>query len=383
MPMSQQYIAKTFQNLEPVLAQELEVLGAKNIQQENRAVAFSGDQTLLYKANLHLHTALKILNPIASFNCYKPDILYQKAHHLEWEAYMNLKQTFAIEAVVNSPHFKHSGFAALRLKDAIVDRFRKKTGKRPSVDTQQPDIALHLHISNNQATIYLDSSGTPLFKRGYRVNAYRAPLNEVLAAGILRLSGWQTDQPLIDPMCGSGTLAIEAAIMAYHIAPGLLRQSFAFQQWADYSPTIWKKLTRDARQAIRPPKQGLIQGGDISARAISIARENAQEIGLQDHIRFQVKSFDQWNSLPENSLIVCNPPYDQRIKDTNINELYASIGTHMKHHFAGHQSWLFSGNKEAIKHIGLKHSKKISLLNGAIACWLLRYDLYAGSRKKN
>ena len=374
-------IAKTAQGLEEILSTELQDLGATVSKITNRTVHFLADKEMLYKANLHLRTAFRIMLPIASFEATNPDELYKGAFNIEWENYFQLNQTFAIGHTVNSNYFAHSQYAALKLKDAIADRFRKQfNGKRPSVDTDNPDFLIQLHISDSTCQLLLDSSGGSLHKRGYRTKQLQAPLNEVLAAGLVLLSGWNKQSPFFDPMCGSGTIAIEAALIQRKIAPGLFRNQFGFANWQNYDPTLWKKLKTEALKQSQPATAP-IYGADMLYRAIEAAYENAENAGLPDMQFFTANFTEDPRVIQEpEGLIIMNPPYGERLNPDDINQLYKSIGDTLKKSYTGYTAWILSSNPQAIKHIGLRHTKRIPLFNGPLECRFLKYQLYTGSR---
>lgn len=374
------FTAKTLFGLEKILSLELSSLGAKNIQAVNRAVMFEGDRYMLYKANYCLRTALSVLVQIAVFRIHSADDLYRRSLKIDWSLYLDSKTTFAVVPVINSPLFNHTGFAGLRLKDAVADWFRAKTGNRPSVDTDNPDILINLHISNELVTVSLDSSVVPLYKRGYRQKQGAAPMNEILAAGIVMNSGWDTQVPLIDPMCGSGTIPIEAALFASNIPPGRFRKSFGFQLWRDYDEGLFKRMKEETESHIRPCK-GMIFGSDVSEEAVEMSRTNISSAGLSKMITLSVNDFRNLKPQAEAGIIIMNPPYGQRIRTDDSNEFYDMIGTVLKHGFPGYDAWIISSDKEALKHVGLKPSGKTALFNGALECLLVNYKLYQGSKK--
>jgi putative N6-adenine-specific DNA methylase len=373
------FIAKTLYGLEKVLSEELRIMGAGNVQIANRAVSFEGDMGLLYKVNYCSRTALSILMPIADFRIRSKDDLYKAGTKIEWDRYMDPDDTFSIVPVINSPHFGHTGYAGLILKDSIADTFRKQTGRRPSVDTDNPRLLINLHISNDQVTISLDSSVVPLFKRGYRQEQSVAPLNEVLAAGILLLSGWNAASTFTDPMCGSGTFPIEAALMACKIPPGKFRKFFGFQRWRDFDEDLFQKVVFENNNKIQssPVK---IFGCDISGETLQFAKTNVAKAGLNDAISLEISDFKDLRS-EEGGLVFMNPPYGQRIQPEEIDTLYGMIGTTLKHNFPGSTAWLISSNKESLKHVGLKPKEKHILFNGALECILLKYEMYSGTKK--
>ncbi len=373
-------VAKTLYGLEKVLAEELVKLGASGVKAMNRAVAFEGDKKLLYGVNYCSRSALSVLMPIADFRIRSKEDLYKGGLKIQWERYMDTDNTFSIVPVINSPLFGHTGYAGLILKDALADYFREKTGRRPSVDTVNPDMVINLHISNDQVTVSLDSTIIPLFKRGYRQEQSVAPLNEVLAAGILLLSGWNGSTTLTDPMCGSGTIPIEAGLIAKSIPPGKFRNFFGFQRWKDFDEALFEKVKQDADSLIKqsPVK---IFASDISEQAVQQAKANILKAGLSDIITLEAADFRNIESHDINGFVFMNPPYGQRILPGETEELYGTIGTTLKHHFSGSTVWLITSNKESLKHVGLKPKEKQTLFNGALECVLLKYEMYQGSRK--
>ncbi len=368
-------IAKTLAGLEELLAKELRQAGASAIQSHKRAVSFEGDQKLLYITNLHLRTALRILMPVHSFNCKTEQALYRGVQEILWWDYLNIKQTIAVDSVVNSPYFNHSHYVALKTKDAIVDQFRKKYGKRPSVNVEHPDIRIHIHINGDRAMVALDSSGDSLHKRGYRLEQTLAPLNEVLAAGMVLLTGWKGEKPFLDPMCGSGTLLTEAAMIAGSVPPGLFRRHFGFMHWHDYDKQLWSRLIDNA-QKIRTVPNHPITGIDLNPSAVQKARKNLQRTGLESAV--SINQYDFFSYQPEASggIIVTNPPYDERIFQQDIEQFYKKIGDTFKNQYQGYEAWILSANISAIKSIGLKTSKRVQLYNGPLPCKFHKFDLY-------
>lgn len=370
-------IAKTFQGLEDVLAAEITGLGGENVTIGRRMVSFTGDQELLYKTNLHCRTALRILKPICSFTASDADEMYEKIKQVPWEKYLTPRQTFSIDSVVFSEEFKHSKFVTYRAKDAIADYFAEKEGERPSVRLNNPDIFLNLHIAGHNCTLSLDSSGESLHKRGYRVRQTEAPLNEVLAAGMILKTGWRGESPLLDPMCGSGTLLIEAALIALNIAPGIYRQGFAFEKWNDYDEELFERLYND--DSFERPFNYTIYGSDISPKAISIAEENIKSAGVSKYIDLQVKPFQQYENVPqEKGIIITNPPYGERLSSEDLLGLYEMIGERLKHVFKGYDAWVISYRDECFDKIGLKPAAKIDLMNGALECQYRKYEIFDG-----
>lgn len=374
------FVAKTLYGLENVLAEELVNLGAADIKVVNRAVLFEGDTGLLYKVNYCVRTALSVLMPIADFRIRSKEDLYKGGYKIEWDRYMDIDDTFSIVPVINSPHFGHTGYAGLILKDALADFFRKKSGRRPSVDTCNPGIVVNLHISNDIATISIDSSVVPLFKRGYRQEKATAPLNEVLAAGMLLLSDWKALVPLTDPMCGSGTIPIEAGLIASDIPPGKFRKYFGFQRWKGYDERLFKKIKDECDAKISIPRVK-ISASDISDLAIEQAENNISRAGLSDVIDVKVADFEQLKASDEHGCLFINPPYGQRLNPNDTDALYSMIGSSLKHNYPGNTAWLITSNKESLKYVGLKPEKKHTLFNGALECLFLKYEIYQGTKK--
>lgn len=380
-------LAKTFKGLEEVLAQELIELGANDVQLERRAVSFRGDKALLYRTNLCLRTAIRILVPIVSFKAKDTDALYDQVKALNWSQYMTADQTFAIDATVYSESFRNSRFVTYRVKDAIADYWIDKAHKRPSVSTQIPDILLNVHVANEQVTISLDSSGESLHKRGYRVATTEAPISEVLAAGMLLLAGWKGQSDFYDPMCGSGTLLIEAALIARNIAPGVFRSSFAFEKWPDFDADLWNDIYNDdsnERDFIHH-----IYGSDASFYAIQQAAKNVKSAGVAKDVELkqvrleELKDLSSLHPFTPSPLVMLNPPYGERLKSNKeMEDLYSAIGSTLKHQFTGSTAWIISSNVEAMKCIGLKPSKKYHLLNGELDCQFNKYELFQGKRNE-
>jgi putative N6-adenine-specific DNA methylase len=374
------FVAKTLYGLETVLADELVGLGATEIEKVNRAVTFSGDRNLLYRVNYCSRTALSVLMHVADFRIRSKDDLYREGSKIVWDRYLDADHTFSIVPVINSPHFSHTGYPGLILKDAIADYFRKRFGRRPSVNTSDPGILINLHISNDSVTVSLDSSVIPLFKRGYRQEQTVAPLNEVLAAGILLLSGWNSSASLLDPMCGSGTIPIEAGLLACNIPPGKLRKFFGFQRWKDYDAELFDKIKYEADIKIAASAVK-ISGSDISEKAVGQARANASTAGLKDVISFEVADFSSLKAAGDSGFLFFNPPYGERLLPDETDNLYNMIGSTLKHSFPGTTAWLITSNKESLKQVGLKPAKKYTLFNGALECILLKYEMYSGTKK--
>ncbi|MCX7986983.1 MAG: THUMP domain-containing protein [Bacteroidales bacterium] len=375
-------VAKTFYGLEDLLAKELEDLGATNIRKANRAVYFDGDKQMMYLANYHLRTAISILKPIDNFESKDENDLYQKVkNRIAWDNYFTNKHTFSVEATVHSSVFRHSQYAILRVKDAIVDYFREKTGKRPYIDTENPDILINLYISERQCTISFNSSGEPLFKRGYRVATSIAPLNEVLAAGIVMLSGWHPSQNLIDPMCGSGTILIEAALIAHQLPPGIFRKKFGFETWPDFDAEIFEKITKDEKENVDTSSFCSIIGMDVDDSALTKARLNVKNAFLNPYIHLKVADFFEYTPPFREGVVITNPPYGKRIKKEDIENFYKRLGDKLKKDYTGFNVWIISNNLQAMKNVGLHPAKKIKLYNGPDICTLNCYEIYEGTKK--
>ncbi len=373
--------AKTQQGLEPLLANELQKIGATQISIHNRAVSYKGDKTVLYKSNLWLRTALRILVPVAKFKVTNERELYEEVRRIDWTNYLDVDGTLAIDGIVKSDFFNHSQYVALKTKDAIVDEFRDKFGKRPSVDIVNPSLRINIHIFKDDCTISLDSSGDSLHRRGYREEANMAPLNEVTAAALILLTEWNGEGVFMDAMCGSGTILIEAAMKAKNMAPGLLHKKFGFESWKDFDAELWENIKQDAYKAIKETETTFI-GSDKVFKVTEIARHNVMLAGLDEDIRISNKQFEEQKPPAQGGIVIMNPPYGERLPVEEINAFYKAIGDKMKKDFAGYQVWILSSNKEALKHIGLATSKKFTIWNGPLECKFHRYDIYAGSKRK-
>ena len=380
--MSEQFemIAKTFQGLEQVLAEELTELGANDVQIGRRMVAFSGDKSMMYKANFCLRTAIRILKPIKQFKAKNADEVYDQIKAIAWEEILNVDKTFAVDAVVFSEEFRHSKFVSYKVKDAIVDYFRDLNGKRPSVRINRPDVLLNIHIAQTTCTLSLDSSGESLHRRGYRQEAVEAPLNEVLAAGMILMTGWKGGCDLIDPMCGSGTIPIEAALIARNIAPGVFRKEFAFEKWVDFDQNLFDAIYNDDSQEREFDHN--IYGYDNNPQAHEMAIRNVKAAGVSKEIRLKVQPFQQFEQPAEKALIVTNPPYGERISTNDLLGLYHMIGERLKHGFVGNDAWILSYREECFDQIGLKPSAKIPLFNGALECEFRKYQIFDGKYKE-
>lgn len=374
-------VAKTFQGLEDVLAEEIRQLGGENVETGRRMVSFTGDKTLLYKANLACRTALRILKPIYKFEASDPDEVYEKMKAFPWETLLSPETTFSIDSVTNSDSFRHSKFVTYRAKDAIADYFMEKNGKRPSVRLNGAEVVLNLHISHMSCTLSLDSSGESLHKRGYRVGQTEAPINEVLAAGMILKTGWHGEKDLIDPMCGSGTILIEAALIATNTYPGIFRKNFAFERWKDFDEELFESLYNDDSHEREFTHR--IYGSDISPRAIDIATQNIKSAGVAKYIDLKIMSIQRYETAPSpEGILITNPPYGERISSSDLLGLYESIGNRLKHVFKGYDAWIISYHKECFDRIGLKPSVKIELMNGALECEYRKYEIFDGRYKE-
>jgi putative N6-adenine-specific DNA methylase len=373
-------IAKTMQGLEEVLAREITDLGGDNVQVGRRMVSFTGDNQMMYKANLHLRTALRVLKPIATFKAQNPDQVYDEVRKIAWEKYFAVNRTFSIDTVVFSDLFRHSKFLAYRVKDGIADYFTDISEKRPSVRLTNPDIYINVHVAHDTCTISLDSSGESLHKRGYRLDQTEAPLNEVLAAGMLLLAGWDGKKDFIDPMCGSGTLLIEAALIALGIPPGIYRKGFAFEKWQDFEAEVFEDVLQD--ESGEKDFGFSIYGSDISPLAISIAKKNIENASLGKYIYLETLPIQKLSKVPEKGLLVTNPPYGERISSNDLLGLYEGIGERLKHAFPGYSAWILSYREECFERIGLRPSLRLPLMNGALECEFRKYEIFEGKRKE-
>ena len=380
--MTQQFeiIAKTFMGLEPVLAKELTQLGANDVQIGRRMVSFKGDKELLYRANFQLHTAIRILKPIKHFKALSADDVYEGVKDLDWSEYIGIDKTFAVDSVVFSEEFRHSKFVAYKVKDAIVDQFREKTGQRPNISISNPDIRLHIHIAEDQCTLCLDSSGDSLHRRGYRQESVEAPLNEVLAAGMILMTGWHGETDFIDPMCGSGTLLIEAALIARNMAPGLFRKEYAFEKWPDFDAELFDKIYNDDSQEREFNHH--IYGYDVDIKAVNTARLNVKAAGLSNDITVEEQDFKNFMQPKNKSILVTNPPYGERISTNDLLGTYKMIGERLKHQFTGNEAWILSYREECFAQIGLKPSIKIPVFNGSLECEFRKYQLFDGKMRE-
>lgn len=373
--------AQTLHGLERVLAVELEAIGAQGIEVSKRAVRFTGDEDVLYRANLWLRTALRVLVPLRSFVIRHEDDLYGSVRGIGWERFLRPTGTLAVQCTLRSELFTHSKYLAQLTKDALVDRFRERSGKRPSVDVERPDVNIHVLVIGDRCTVSLDSSGDPLFKRGYRDATNEAPLNETLAAGMVLLSSWNGDRPFVDPMCGSGTLPIEAAMIAGNIPPGSYRKRFGFMGWSDFDPARWERITEEALDRQRAIN-AIIIGADQSRATLMKAEENIANAHLGSRIKLHRSEFRSLSPPPEAGVLMMNPPYGERMDGgDDINDLYKSIGDTLKKNWSGWDAWMITSNMEAAEHVRLTAKPRIQLFNGSLECRFMHYGMYSGSRR--
>jgi len=377
--MEFELIAKTFMGLEPVLAEELTSLGANNVQIGRRMVSFTGDKEMMYRVNFQLHTAIRILKPIAHFTAKSAEDMYTQVRKIDWSKYIEPGKTFSVDSVVYSEEFRNSRFVTYKVKDAIVDQFREATGDRPNISVSNPDIKLNIHIAEDKATLSLDSSGESLHRRGYRQESVEAPLNEVLAAGMILMTGWRGETDFIDPMCGSGTLPIEAALIARNISPGVFRKEYAFEKWPDYDADLFDRIYNDDSQ--EREFEHHIYGYDIDMKAVNTARLNVKAAGLSNDITIEQADFKDFTQPKERSIMITNPPYGERISTPNLLATYKMIGERLKHEFTGNSAWILSYREECFEQIGLKPSIKIPVYNGSLECEFRRYQLFDGKMK--
>ncbi|MBO4821636.1 MAG: methyltransferase [Prevotella sp.] len=377
--MEFELIAKTFMGLEPILAKELTELGANDVQIGRRMVSFKGDKELMYRANFQLHTAIRILKPIIHFKARSADDVYDEVLKVDWSKYLDPSKTFAVDSVIFSDEFRHSKFVAYKVKDAIVDQFRESTGNRPNISISNPDIRLHIHIADEDGTLSLDSSGESLHRRGYRQESVEAPLNEVLAAGMILMTGWKGDCDFIDPMCGSGTLLIEAALIAQNISPGVFRKSYAFEKWPDFDEELFDMIYNDDSKE-REFKHH-IYGYDIDMKCVNTARINVKAAGLSQVISVEQADIKDFTQPAKKSIMVTNPPYGERISTPDLLGTYRIIGEKLKHAFTGNEAWILSYREECFEQIGLRPSIKIPVFNGSLECEFRKYTIFEGKLK--
>lgn len=373
-------IAKTFFGFEEILAKELQLLGAQNVEIGTRAVSFKGDKGFMYKANLSLRTALKILKPIYYFRANSDLNLYKGIQSMDWSKYLNANQTFVIDTTIHSDYFKHSQFVSQKAKDAIVDQFRERTGQRPSVDKDYPDLRINIHIDRDQVSVALDTSGASLHHRGYRTATNIAPINEVLAAGMVLLSGWDGNSDFLDPMCGSGTILAEAAMIACNIPANINRKEFAFEKWNDWDNDLFDQIVESLLKKVKEFHY-TIKGYDKAPSAVSKAKDNIKNANLDDYITIEQQNFFDTKKETVGPLhMVFNPPYGERL-DIDLERFYREMGDTMKQNYPGTNAWFITANLEALKFVGLKPSRKIKLFNGSLEARLVKYEMYEGSKR--
>lgn len=377
-------VAKTIFGLEEVLSHELRKLGARDIELHSRAVSFTGDLGVVYKCNLYLRTALRILVPIAAFEVENEQDLYNGIKRINWEKYMGVDDTLGIDTVLTTPLFSHSQFISQKAKDAIADQFREKYDKRPNVDLDKPTLRIHLHIVNNQCAVALDSSGESLHKRGYRDKINLAPINECLAAGLVLLSGWTPHRNLVDPMCGSGTILIEAALIAANIPPGYYKEDFGFMRWQRYLPfdkELWDKIQEAALNKISEEVKSKIYGGELSHNVARKAKENLKHAKVEDLVHIRECDMVMFDAPEGGGTVIINPPYGERMAKDDLPLLYKKIGDTFKQRFAGYDCWIITSNMEALKYVGLKASRRIPVYNGQLECRFVKYEMYSGTKR--
>lgn len=374
-------IAKTFQGLEEVLAKELINLGANNVEIGRRMVAFTGDKEMLYKANFCTRTAVKVLKPIKEFKAKDADEVYEEAKKIDWEKYMDVKSTFLVDSVIFSENFRHSKFVAYRVKDAIADYWREKSGgDRPNVVISNPDLRVNVHIAEDEVTISLDSSGESLHQRGYKTATVQAPLNEVLAAGLIMLTGWDGECDLIDPFCGSGTILIEAALIAQNVYPGVFRKEYAFEKWKDFDADLFDRIYNDDSQEREFDHK--IYGYDINRQVVQIATDNVLNAGVKDIVSVEQRDFYEFEQPLDKAIMITNPPYGDRITTDDIFDLYETIGKNLKRNFVGNDAWIISHHEELFDKIGFRPSTKYALFNGSLECEFRKYQIFDGKLKE-
>ncbi len=373
-------IAKTFFGFEEILAKELQQLGAQEVTIGTRAVSFKGDKGFMYKANLSLRTALKILKPIYHFRAFNEQSLYKGIQGIDWSKYLEANQTFVIDTTIHSDNFKHSQFVSQKAKDAIVDQFREKIGQRPSVDKDFPDLRINIHIDRDQCSVSLDTSGASLHHRGYRTATNIAPINEVLAAGMLLLSGWDGSSHFLDPMCGSGTILIEAGMIACNIPANINRNEFAFEKWNDWDNDLFDQIIDSLMKRTKEFHYTIV-GYDKAPSAVNKAKDNIINANLEDYIKVsQANFFDTRKETVGPLQMVFNPPYGERL-DIDLERFYRELGDTLKNNYPNTNAWFITANLEALKFVGLRPSRKIKLFNGSLEARLVKYEMYEGSKK--
>ena len=375
--LSRSYFATVAHGLEAIAAKELETLGAKEVRPEFTGVHFVGDKATLYRVNLWARTIFRVLVPIQEFFCPNSDTLYKKVQKISWDAYLQPHNTLAVHCTGGNQQLNHTHFTALQVKNAIVDQQRLKLGQRSSIAPENPDLGINVHIHQDRCIISLDSSGTSLHRRGERQAMGAAPLKETLAAALLEMADWDSSLPFLDPLCGSGTLPLEAGLKALNIAPGLFRQKFGFESWPDFDEQLWQELLTQARNSQIPNLKAPIWGSDRDSSVITQARGNASRCNIADQIKFTTTDLSEIEAPADCGVVICNPPYGERLGDPKeLGVLYKSLGDIFKQRFKGWTAYILTGNKELAKKVGLKTSRRIPVYNGSLACTLLKYELY-------
>lgn len=371
------YFATVARGLEPIAAQELERLGASDIRTDFTGVHFKGDRTLLYRVNLWARTLFRVLVPLREFPCPDADRLYQEVQKISWEQYLQPHNTLAVNATGGNRNLNHTHFTALQVKNAIVDQQHRQFGQRSSINTENPDLLVNVHIHQNRCILSLDSSGSSLHRRGYRPAVGLAPLKETLAAALLDIAEWEPNLPFLDPMCGSGTLPLEASLKALNIAPGLFRAQFAFQKWRDFDEVLWQQLQQDAKNSQISELKAPIVGSDRNLDILNQARMNAEQCGVAHQVTFTQTELSQLEPPADCGIIICNPPYGERLGNVReLGDFYKELGDVFKQRFKGWTAFVLTGNKELAKRVGLKAARRIPVYNGSISCTFLKYDLY-------
>ncbi|MEG4345543.1 THUMP domain-containing protein [Microcoleus sp. A003_D6] len=372
-----QYFATVARGLETIAAQELERLGAQDVKPDFTGVYFAGDRALLYRVNLWSRTIFRVLMPIAEFRCYNSDMLYREVQKIPWDEYLYPENTLAVNCTGGNEKLNHTHFTALQVKNAIADQQRLQFNKRSNVDVEHPDLLINIHIHQDRAILSLDSSGGSLHRRGYRPAMGLAPLKETLAAALLEMAEWTPDLPFLDPMCGSGTLPLEASLKALNIAPGLFREKFGFMNWRDFDEPLWDKLWAEAENSELPELKQVVAGCDRDFDMLTQARTNAQQAGISGKIQFAQTELSQLEAPADRGVLICNPPYGERLGDASeLGDLYKMLGDIFKNRFKGWNAFILTGNKELGKKVGLRTSRRIPVFNGSIPCTLLKYELY-------
>ena len=368
------YVAKTFIGLEGVLAAELEAIGATDVKSISRSVLFSGDKKMLYKANMFTRTSLRILAHLFEVHARSEDDLYKATYRHPWEELFAVTNTFAVDCVVKSDRFKDTRFVTLKIKDAIIDRFRHQTGRRPNVEVERPDYRLNVHIWDDAVTFYIDSTCEPLFKRGYRFDTHTSPLNEVLAAGLVKLSGWNGRETFLDPMCGSGTVLAEATMIATNSVPGLFRTFYGFKNWSNFEYNTYKALLNEAKNQVVEPKCKII-GADVSRKNISVAKRNIENMGFQSFVDFKVVAFEKSTAVDTKGTLIINPPHDEEIETIDLTLVHENIGKTLEKEYTGWNAWVISPSQFLTNKIGLNKTTAIRMYNGSDDCLFTKFDV--------